>query len=51
MVTKLEKAGMDSVEILKVAVVKGLDKDTINTLRLEGNTKYHEALRKVQLAA
>ena len=51
MVTKLEKAGMDSVEILKIAVVKGLDKDTINTLRPEGNTKYHEALRKVQLAA
>lgn len=51
MVTKLEKSGMDVQEILKIAVVKGLDKDTINTLRPEGNTKYHEALRKVQMAA
>ena len=51
MVTKLEKSGMDAQEILKIAVVKGLDKDTINTLRPEGNTKYHEALRKVQMAA
>lgn len=51
MVTKLEKSGMDAQEILKIAVVKGLDEDTINTLRPEGNTKYHEALRKVQMAA
>lgn len=51
MVTKLEKAGMDEIEILKIAVVKGLDKDTINTLTPIGNTKYHEALRKVQAAA
>ena len=51
MVTKLEKSGMDAQEILKIAVVKGLDKDTINTLRPEGNTKYHEALRRVQMAA
>lgn len=51
MVTKLEKSGMDSVEIMKIAVVKGLDKDTINTLKPYGDTKYHEALRKVQMAA
>ena len=51
MVTKLEKSGMDVQEILKIAVIKGLDKDTINTLRPEGNTKYHEALREVQMAA
>ena len=51
MVTKLEKAGMDEIEILKIAVVKGLDKDTINTLTPVGNTKYHDALRKVQAAA
>lgn len=51
MVTKLEKAGMDEIEILKIAVVKGLDKDTINTFKPDGNTKYHEALRKVQQAA
>ena len=51
MVTKLEKAGMDINMVLKVAVVKGLDKDTINTLQPVGNTKYHQALREVQRAA
>lgn len=33
MVTKLEKSGMDINMIIKIAVVKGLDKDTINTLQ------------------
>lgn len=51
MVTKLEKVGMDEMEIIKIAVVKGLDKDTINTLKPEGTTKYHEALRNVQRVA
>ena len=51
MVTKLEKVGMDDEEIIKIAIVKGLDKDTINTLKPSGATKYHEALRKVQTAA
>ena len=51
MVTKLEKAGMDAQEILKIAVMKGLDKDTINTFNLTGVNKYDEALRKVQMAA
>lgn len=51
MVTKLEKAGMEISEILKIAVVKGLDKDTIQTLRPAGNTKYHEGLKKVQAVA
>lgn len=51
MVTKLEKADMDTDQILKIAVVKGLDKDTINTLKPIGNTKYHYALNKVQMAA
>lgn len=51
MVTKLEKSGMDINMILKIAVVKGLDKDTINTLQPIGNTKYHQALREVQRAA
>ena len=48
MVTKLEKAGMDSESIIKIAVVKGLDMDTVKTLKPEGITKYHEALSKVQ---
>lgn len=51
MVTKLEKSGMDINMIIKIAVVKGLDKDTINTLQPVGNTKYHQALREVQGAA
>lgn len=51
MVTKLEKAGMDAQEILKIAVMKGLDKDTINTFNLTGVAKYDTALRKVQMAA
>lgn len=51
MVTKLEKAGMDGEMILKIAVMKGLDKDTINTFKPEGSSKYHMALRKVQMAA
>lgn len=51
MVTKLEKSGMNINMIIKIAVVKGLDKDTINTLQPVGNTKYHQALREVQRAA
>lgn len=51
MVTKLEEAGMDIKMVIKVAVVKGLDKDTINTFNAMGSTKYHEALRQVKMAA
>lgn len=51
MVTKLEAAGMDLQLILKIAVVKGLDKDTVNTLGPAGDTKYHIAFKQVQAAA
>lgn len=51
MVTKLEKAGMDAEMIIKIAVMKGLDKDTINTFNTMGSSRYHTALRKVQKAA
>lgn len=52
MVTKLEKQGtMDLTTILKIAVVKGLDHDTINTLYTDGNNKYCEALRQLQRVA
>ena len=51
MVTKLEKAGMNLQMAIKISIVKGLDKDTMNTLNPMGNTKYHEALRKIQMAA
>ena len=51
MVTKLEAKGMDLEMAIKISVVKGLDKDTINTFNPSGNTKYHNALRKIQMAA
>ena len=51
MVTKLESAGMELQMAMKLSIVKGLDKDTVNTLNPLGSSKYHEALRTVQLAA
>lgn len=51
MITKLEKAGMDLEIALTISIVKGLDKDTINTFNPVGHTKYHNALRKIQMAA
>lgn len=51
MVTKLEKAGMNLEMAMKIAVVKGLDKDTVNTFNPMGNSKYHDALKKIQMAA
>lgn len=51
MVAKLEKAGLDIVEIVKIAVVKGLDKDTINTFTTTTGNKYSEALYKVKKSA
>lgn len=49
MVTKLEKVGMPLEEIMKIAIMKGLDKDTINTFRLFGTSRYYEALKKIQM--
>ena len=48
MVAKLEDK-MDLVNIIKIAVVKGLDKDTVNTLigGCNCNNKYSEALREL----
>lgn len=51
MVTKLEKKAMPLEMILKIAVFKGLDKDTINTFSVNGYSKYHEGMRKMQRAA
>lgn len=51
MVTKLENAGMDLVTILKISVLKGMDKDTINTLTVIGFDKYSKALIEIQAAA
>lgn len=50
MVTKLEKTDMRLVDIIKIAVVKGLDKDTISTLD-GGNTKYATALETIKMEA
>lgn len=49
MTTKLEKAGMELDTIMRIAIMKGLDKDTINTFKLYGITKYHLALEKIQM--
>lgn len=43
MVTKLE-GKMDIEKVLKMSVFKGMDKDTLNTIRVYGETKYHKAL-------
>lgn len=51
MVVKLEKAGMQVEEIIKIAVVKGMDKDTISTFNTNSGNKYSEALYKVKKAA
>lgn len=51
MITKLEKSGMDLVMAVKISVVKGLDKDTLNTLNPIGSSKYHKALNQIKEAA
>ena len=51
MITKLENAGMDLIMAMTISIVKGLDKDTINTLNPVGGSKYHTALKKIQMAA
>lgn len=51
MITKLEAKGMNLEMAMKISIVKGLDKDTINTFNLSGSTKYHDTLKKIQLAA
>lgn len=51
MVTKLEKAGMNLEMIIKIAIMKGLDKDTINTFNVSGSSKYNMAFNKVKMAA
>jgi hypothetical protein len=48
MIVKL-KDNMDLVDILKIAVFKGMDKDTIKTFRLYGSDKYNEAFKKLAI--
>lgn len=51
MVIKLEGAGMSLDEIIKIAVVKGMDKDTINTFNTTASNKYSQALYNVKKSA
>lgn len=50
MVTQLESK-LDLVEIIKMAVVKGLDKDTINTFTTIPSNKYSRALSELKMQA
>lgn len=51
MVMKLEKANMDLENIIKIAVVKGMDADTISTFNTNPGNKYSQALYNVKKAA
>lgn len=51
MMTNVNFKVLNIEKAMKISIVKGLDKDTINTFNPSGNTKYHNALRKIQLAA
>lgn len=53
MAKKLENAGMPLVEVVKIAVVKGLDKDTIHTLfvkTVNSDNRFAKAFNKVKAA-
>lgn len=50
-VVKLEKAGVQLEEIIKIAVVKGLDIDTIKTFQTQAGNKYSQSLYKVKQMA
>lgn len=50
-VTELEAMNTLTLEkIIKITVVKGMDTDSVRTLRVTGNSKYHKALGKLQAA-
>lgn len=51
MVTKLEKTNMSLEDIIKIVVMKGLDKDTINTFTTFNGivSKYQKALKNIQM--
>lgn len=48
-VTKLEKA-MPTKTVLEIAVFKGMDKDTLNTIYVPGSSKYHKAFQEMKMA-
>ena len=54
MAKKLENAGMPLVEVIKIAVVKGLDADTVHTLfvkTVNADNRFAKAFSKVKYAA
>lgn len=51
MVTRLEKAGMNLEDVLRIAVFKGMEKDTISTYYGGVGNRYFEAMGKIQKAA
>ena len=54
MAKKLENAGMPLVEVIKIAVVKGLDSDTVSTLFVKTvnvDNRFAKAFNKVKYAA
>lgn len=49
MMTKLEKAGMDIKKAIEISVVKGMDKDTLNSIKpILFNNKYMDAFKELQ---
>lgn len=49
-VVKLEAAGLPLAKVIKIAVVKGLDADSIKTLKVTNSGKYYYALEDVKKA-
>lgn len=49
MVSKLENT-LPLDKVMKIAVMKGLDNDTIRAFAIEGNTKYHKGLETLRKA-
>lgn len=49
-ITKLEATGLPLKDILTISVLKGLDRDTIRTLKVENSGKYYYALKELQVA-
>lgn len=50
MVQKLE-GKLEIKEVLKIAVFKGIDRDTLNTFSTAKNTKYHKVLQEIKVGA
>lgn len=49
MTMKLEETGMALDKIMQIAIMKGLDKDTVRTINVFGTNKYYQALKRYQM--